>query len=140
MIPHPPRFDGRFGVVVQAGLTVVGGGACASAPYRVCSVDGDETYLPVRKPGYATLEHARTPLAGGHTSWTAVLEFADPSRPAVMYAGRVARSVGGVVLVMTREHEVLVTAPPTQVHQGVLRLTDLDERTAWGLVGLFVGG
>jgi hypothetical protein len=113
---------------------------CTVERNRVCSVDRSETYVPVREPGHATLEHASAHLVQGHTSWTAVLEFAGPSRGAVSYAGRTARSLGGVVLVMTREHEVLVAAPSTQVHAGVVRLTGLDKAIAWDLVGLFAAG
>lgn len=136
-VPQAPSFVGRLGVVVQAGLGVVSEDACTRVRNRVCSVDGQDAYVPIEGAAPATLVEVGARLADRHTSWTTLLRFDAASRSALVEATHSAASVGGMVLVMTADRHVLLAAPYPQVAGRTIRLTDLDKPEAWHLVEPF---
>lgn len=141
--PRPPRFQGRLGVTVQAGLVGVGetgeGAACVSTRRRVCSMDGTSTYAPLEQPADAMIVGARAQLSPGHGDWTTTFRFDRASRQAVARATSTAAGVGGVLLVMTPDRRVLLAVGPRQVDQSVIRLTQLAKPEAWRLVTAIPG-
>ncbi len=135
---QPPRFTGRQRVLLQAALPALGDAGCARAPSWVCSVDQDDSYVPLGTAAHATLVEARTHLADRHTSWTSVLRVDAASQQALATTRRTARAAGGLVLLMTPGRQVLAAAAPTtEVTAQALRFSDLTKPDAWDLVGLF---
>lgn len=137
--PRPPHFDGKLTLVLQPALVSVGETACQPAGNRVCSSDGTQGWVPIPDPGRATLVEAATRLADEHTSWTTVLRFDRPSRPALARAAADAAAAGGVVLLVRGERARAAVAP-LELDGIRATFTGLSKPEAWDLVGAFGPG
>ncbi len=137
--PRPPHFAGRLTLALQPALVSVGETACTPARNRVCSSDGTQGWVPITDPGRATLVEAVARLADEHTSWTTVLRFDRPSRPALARAAADAGAAGGVVLLVS-DGRARAAVAPLELDGGRATFTGLTKPEAWDLVAAFSPG
>jgi hypothetical protein len=135
--PAEPHVTGRRAVLVQPGLAVMTDDPCDGLHDRVCSADGKRSWAPIGTPAQATLVEATTRIDDEHTSWTTVLRLDPGDTRALARTAGTAADAGGVVLVETPDHVVLVDARPDRVAGSRIVFEGLDKPTAWGLVEAF---
>lgn len=135
--PTEPHVTGRQEVLVQPGLAVMTNDPCDGMHDRVCSAGQEKSWAPIAAPARVTLVEATTRINDEHTSWTTVLRLDAEDARVMERAAATAAGAGGVVLVETPDHVVLVDAPPDRVAGARITLEDLDKPTAWGVVEAF---
>lgn len=134
-----PHFEGQRAVTVQAGRIVYSGQTCdpVEGRGRVCSLDGERTYLAFGKVKQVTLTEARMEPADGNTTWTASLRFAPEDRRAVRRSVAEATASGAVVLILDENQVVLLPTPVTEFFGARVLLENLTKQQAWDVVARF---
>ena len=137
-IVERPRFEGSLPVRLQPGTPFYLDPPCRPIPARsrICSVDGAATYLAYPPGRRAHLIKAGMEPNDESTEWIVTLTF-DSAAPGPI--SRQALSLGGALLVVSTDNEVLVahrpvTVPVRSVRGSVVHLKEMDKATAWDLV------
>ena len=137
-IVERPHFEGSLPVRLRAGTTVYLEPPCRPDPARgrICSIDGAATYLTYPPGRRARLVEASMEPNDESTEWIVTLTF-DSAAPRPV--SRQALQLGGALLVISSDKEVLVahrpvTVPVHSVRGRVVHLKETDKATAWGLV------
>lgn len=140
LITAVPEFHGHRSVRLGSGIRAYFKPPCEPSHDRVCSADGQTSYVLAQGPVDATLTSVRMRLNPEHTAWTVVFTVADADlRP----VGRAALSAGGLVLVLTPDGTVVEDLPPVEIPRPTvtahrLRLFDLTKPEAWQTVAPYV--